>query len=98
MAAAELAHHERLVAYLRDELGVDPEEAMAPFVEPISAFHDSTAPNDWLEGLMKAYVGDGLAADFYREIANYVDAPTRDLVLDVLADTGHSAFVVDRVR
>ena len=25
-----------------------------------------TAPRDWLEGLIKAYVGDGLAADFYR--------------------------------
>ena len=26
---------------------------------------------------MKAYVGDGLAADFYREIAAYLDADTR---------------------
>ena len=29
--------------------------------------------DDWLEGLVKAYVGDGIAPDFYREIATYVD-------------------------
>jgi hypothetical protein len=97
MATAEFEHHRRLVAYLR-ELGVDPEEAMRPFVAALDTFHDSTAPSDWLEGLIKAYVGDGLAADFYREVAAYVDPRTRDLVLDVLADTGHAEFVVDRVR
>jgi hypothetical protein len=99
MATAEFHHYERLVAHLEGSLGVDPEEAMAPFVVPLDEFHDSTAPSDWLEGLIKAYVGDGLAADFYREIAQFVsDEPARDLVLSVLADTGHSAFVVDRVR
>ena len=40
-----------------------------------------TAPSDWFEGLIKAYVGDGLAADFYREIAAYLDADTRDLII-----------------
>ena len=33
------------------------------------------------EGLVKAYVGDGLADDFYREIAAYLDPDTRDLVV-----------------
>ena len=97
MATAEYDHHRRLVAYLR-ELGVDPEAAMAPFVAPLDAFHDSTTPSDWLEGLIKAYVGDGLAIDFYREVANFVDDRTRDLVLDVLGETGHAEFVVGRVR
>lgn len=41
---------------------------------------------------MKAYVGDGLAADLYRELATWLDPITKDLVLDVLSDTGHSAF------
>ncbi len=64
---------------------------MAPFVAPLDAFHDSTPPNDWLEGLIKAYVGDGLATDFYREVAAFVqDAATRGLVLEVLADTGQA--------
>ncbi|MDQ1711991.1 MAG: hypothetical protein QOE45_1441 [Frankiaceae bacterium] len=97
MAAAEFGHYDRLVRHLR-ELGVDPEAAMAPFVEALDEFHDLTAPSDWYEGLIKAYVGDGLAADFYREVAQVLDPATRDFVLDVLADTGHSSFAVDRVR
>lgn len=98
MATKEFSHHERLVRRLQ-EMGVDPEEAMAPFVEPLNAFHDSTAPSDWLEGLIKAYVGDSLAADFYREISQLLDDDdARELVLDVLADTGHAGFAVDRVR
>ena len=44
---------------------------------PLEAFHDHTAPADWLEGLVKAYVGDGFAADFYREVAAYLDDETR---------------------
>src|SRR4029079_9563887 len=97
MAVAELGHS----LMLRDrisELGAAPAKVMEPFVGPLDAFHDSTAPADWLESLVKAYVGDGFAADFYREIAEYVDDDTRTLVLDVLADTGHARFAVDHVR
>jgi hypothetical protein len=71
---------------------------MQPFVRPLEAFHDSTAPHSWLESLVKAHVGDGLAADFYREIAEWLDPETRDLVFEVLGDTGHSAFAVREVR
>ncbi len=97
MATAEFGHFERLRTRLV-ELGVDPFEAMEPFHAPVDAFHRHTAPSDWLESLIKAYVGDGLAADFYREIAAYVDTATCELILATLADTGHSEFVVDTVR
>ncbi len=97
MAVAEFRHFTRLRDRLA-EMGVDPEEAMAPFIAPIDGFHESTAPADWLEGLMKAYVGDGVSVDFYREVARFLDPGTQALVLDVLADTGHSAFVVSTVR
>ncbi len=40
----------------------------------------------------------GIAADFYREIAAYLDAATRDLVVASLEDTGQAEFVVDRIR
>ena len=80
------------------EIGADPFAAMAAFVAPFEAFHRRTAPADWLEGLVKAYVGDGLAADFYREIAAFLDADTRAIILESLADAGQSVFVVDRVR
>ncbi len=97
MAVAEFNHF----ACLRDRLvalGADPERAMAPFLPALEAFHERTAPNDWLEGLVKAYVGDGIAEDFYREITAYVDPSTRELVLAVLEDTGHAEFVVGKVR
>ncbi len=97
MASAEFTHF----ACLRDrlaELGTDPVEAMTPFQTPVDDFHTHTRPADWLEGLVKAYVGDGLAADFYREVAAFLDADTRALVLETLEDTGHSEFAVDRVR
>jgi hypothetical protein len=97
MAAAEIGHFRMLEQYLA-ERGVAVEDAMRPFVAAIDAFHTSTAPKSWLESLVKAYVGDGLAADFYREVAEWLDAPTRQLVLDVLADTGHSAFAEREVR
>jgi tRNA-(MS[2]IO[6]A)-hydroxylase (MiaE)-like len=97
MAGAEIGHFHRLQARLA-EMGLDPEAAMAPFVSPIDAFHATTAPSTWLEGLVKAYVGDGFAADFYREVAEFVDPPTRELVLEVLADTGHAEFAVREVR
>lgn len=97
MAAAEFGHVSMLLDRLT-ELGADPFAAMAPFREPIDLFHAHTAPADWYESLIKAYVGDGLAADFYREVAAYLDARTRDLVVAALADSGHSQFVIDRVR
>ncbi|MBK5306510.1 MAG: tRNA 2-methylthio-N6-isopentenyl adenosine(37) hydroxylase MiaE-like protein [Frankiaceae bacterium] len=98
MAAAEFAHFTLLRDHLV-KLGVDPEEAMEPFMAPLDEFHDTTDPNDWLEGLIKAYVGDGLATDFYREVSAFVkDEDTRGLVLHVLADTGQAEFAVSRVR
>ena len=57
--------------------GVTVEEAMAPFVAPLDSYHASTRPRSWLESLVKAYVGDGLAADFYREVAAWVSGDHR---------------------
>jgi hypothetical protein len=71
---------------------------MAPFTAPLDDFHRRTAPSDWLEGLVKAYVGDGMAADFYRVVAEVLDPAPRALVLEVLADTGHAQFAVQHVR
>ncbi|MFE6869866.1 ferritin-like fold-containing protein [Kitasatospora sp. NPDC057692] len=97
MACAEFQHYQRLHDRLA-EVGADPQEAMRPFVEPLELFHRMTAPSDWLEGLVKAYVGDAIATDFYREVAVRLDDDTRDLVLGVMSDTGHAQFAVDKVR
>ena len=97
MAVAEFGHF-RLLRDRIQELDVDPDEAMRPFVAAIDEFHARTAPSDWLESLVKAYVGDGIAADFYRTVAELLDPQTRELVLEVLKDTGQAGFAVARVR
>jgi len=96
MAAVEMRHYRKLVNRLA-ELGVDPQQAMAPFVEAVETFHSRTEPRTWGEALVKAYVGDGLAADFYREVASYVDEATRALVIEALADSGNSEFAIREV-
>ncbi|WP_158885396.1 ferritin-like fold-containing protein [Amycolatopsis anabasis] len=97
MAAAEIGHYGLLEKHLAEH-GVAVEDAMAPFIQRIDAWHASTEPKSWLESLVKAYVGDGFAADLYSEIANWLDPETKDLVLTVLADTGHSAFAEREVK
>ncbi len=97
MASAQLVKVEPIRVRMAD-LGADPFAVMESFREKFDEFHAHTAPADWFEGLVKAYVGDGLANDFYREIAAYLDVETRDLVLSTLEDSGHAAFAVDRVR
>lgn len=97
MAAAEIGHFRLLEEHL-GAVGVPVADAMAPFVSLIDSYHASTAPRSWLESLVKAYLGDGLGADFYREVAGWVDPDTGELVRRVLADTGHSAFAEQQVR
>ena len=97
LAVAEFHHYDALVARIA-EMGEDPEQAMAPFIPAIDAFHDRTKPTGWLEGLVKAYVGDGIATDFYREVSAYVDPSTQELVRAVLEDVGQADFAVRTVR
>lgn len=97
LAADEFAHFQQLCQYL-GVLGVVPETAMGPYVAALDMFHDLTAPADWLESLVKAYVGDGIAGDFYREVSAYLDPASQRLVREVLGDFGHAAFAIDRVR
>lgn len=96
LAVVEFGHYDLLQQRLVD-IGADAERAMQPFMAAVDAFHERTAPSDWLEGLVKAYVGDGIASDFYREISAYVDADTRGLVLRTLDTSGHVEFVVSAV-
>ncbi|BBY96169.1 hypothetical protein MGALJ_58380 [Mycobacterium gallinarum] len=57
-----------------------------------------TTPSTWLEALVKTYVGDALAADFYLEIATSLPTEVADVVRAVLSETGHSQFVVAEVQ
>lgn len=97
MASAEFHHFEQLTDRL-SAIGENATGAMEPFAKALDDFHRQTAPSDWLEGLVKAYVGDSIASDFYREVAIRLDEDTRELVLAVLDDTGHGNFAVEKVR
>jgi hypothetical protein len=97
LAVIEFDHFSRLRDRLA-ELGADPEAAMAPFVAAVDEFHARTAPADLLEGLVKAYVGDGIAADFYRVAAQFLDEPVRTDVITALGVSGHAQFAINRVR
>ena len=96
MAAAEFDHFIGLRDRLQS-LGVDPSGAMEPFAKTFENFHRRTAPRTTSRAWSR-YVGDGLAADFYREIAAYLDPDTRQLIIETMSGTSHSEFVIDQVR
>ncbi len=97
LATTDYLRYQHLAEHMRGR-GIDPEAAMAPFVAPIAAFHERTRPRGWLEGLVKAYVGEGIAKDFYREMSAFVDDETRAVMQSALDDEGHADFVVGIVR
>ncbi|MET9028188.1 ferritin-like fold-containing protein [Nocardia sp. NPDC004168] len=97
MAAAEMEHFKTLESALAAR-GAGVFDAMAPFVRALDDYHASTDPSTWLESMVKFYVGDGIAADFYTEIAGALTPDVAAVVRDVLAETRHSEFVVEEVR
>ena len=97
MAAAEMGHFELLRETL-ERRGVDVVAAMAGYAAALDGYHRLTMPSTWLEALVKTYVGDALAADLYLEIADGMPAEVADVIHAVLAETGHSQFVVAEVR
>ncbi|MBS4729086.1 hydroxylase [Mycobacterium sp. SM1] len=97
MAAAEMGHYELLREAL-ERRGVDVVPAMSKYASVLDDYHRLTTPSTWLEALVKTYVGDALAADFYLEIADGLPDEVADVVRAALAETGHSQFVVAEVR
>jgi hypothetical protein len=97
MAAVEFGHYSRLAERLA-ELGAAPDQAMAPFVAALETYHSLTKPSTWPESVVKAYVGDGMAADFYREVAAFADPDTAALISEVLTDAGRAEFAVGEVE
>ena len=97
MAASEISNYRRIAARLT-ELGADPEVAMAPFRQALDEYHDQTQPSSWLEALTKAYVGDSIADDFVREVAQGLAPPDRDLVLEVVHDSQYADYAAQEIQ
>jgi len=87
MAAAEMAHYEVLHDTLESR-GVDVVPAISKYASALDGYHRLTTPSTWLEALVKTYVGDSLAADFYLQIA--------DGLPDQIADVVRAAQSADR--
>lgn len=96
LAATQIDHFRMLYDRLA-AAGVDPMAAMQQFRAAFDDFHAHTAPRDWLESLVKAYVGDGLAADFYREVADGAEPGVADLVRTVSDDQLYRDLAVSRL-
>ncbi|MGI9123396.1 MAG: ferritin-like fold-containing protein [Mycobacterium sp.] len=97
MAAAEMGHYEQLRSTL-EKRGVDVLPAMTRYAPALEQYHRLTMPSTWLEALVKTYVGDAMAADLYLALADSLPDEVADVVRAVLAETGHSQFVVAEVR
>jgi tRNA isopentenyl-2-thiomethyl-A-37 hydroxylase MiaE len=97
MAAAEMNHYELLREALAKR-GVDIVPAMTRYASALENYHRLTTPSTWLEALVKTYIGDALAADFYLEIADALPEDAAEVVRAVLSETGHSQFVVAEVK
>lgn len=97
MAAAQVRHYE----VLRDTMeskGIDVVTAMEPYVKSLENYHALTVPHTWLEALVKTYIGDSLAADFYGEVVSALPGESVSVLKSVLGTTGHSEFVIASVR
>lgn len=96
-AVGEIRNY-RLLADRLQELGADPGEAMAPFKEAFRSFDASTSPRDWLEALVKVYLGDAVADDFFRVVSAGLDDKDRLLIETVLGETGASDLAAEEIR
>lgn len=97
MAVSEFHNHELLTDRIV-ELGGDPNAAMAPFRPAFDAYHARTRPRNLLEGLVKAYIGDGIATDFFLEISRYVEDESRLIIEQASSSHRDVETIVKAVR
>src|ERR1700752_1840073 len=96
MPAAEMAHYELLHDTLESR-GVDVVPAISKYASALDGYHRLTTPSTWLEALVKTYVGDSLAPDFYLHSADGLPDEVAAVVRAPMAETGHSQFVIAEV-
>jgi hypothetical protein len=98
MAASEVGHFDRLAEKVEAMTGLEPDQAVERYRSVFDQYHRATTPKTWYEALVKAYVGDGLAADFYTELADMLPSDSRTLMAEVMSETANSVFARDQVR
>lgn len=96
MAASEINHFDVLAEQI-SRRGLDPTEAVERYRSVFDKYHRVTTPKTWHEALVKAYVGDGLAADFYQELSGVLPADAQKVVREVMSETASSGFAREQV-
>lgn len=96
-AVTEFGHYE-MVRELIAARGLDPQEVIEPFMSSIDEMHRRTKPGDWYESLTKAYVIDGVAADFYALIASGLEPVVGSLVHEVKTSQGNAEWLRERLQ
>lgn len=85
LAGAALDRQERILRRIT-ELGGDADAQMLAFTGTFDDYDARTEPQTWWEGVLKGYVGNGVADDFCRIAADGLDEQTRAVVVEVLDD------------
>lgn len=96
-AVKEFGHFE-MVRERIAERGLDPQEVIEPFMASLDEMHRRTKPGDWYESLTKAYVIDGVAADFYALIASGLETEVRTLVHKVKTSEANTEWLRERLQ
>ena len=91
-AAAKSFEKYRAISKKIAGLGVDPTDAMDPYVERIETFHSRTNGLDWFESVIKVYLVSGLLDDFYRRLAVGLEPTLRADVEKALSDKKFEQF------
>lgn len=97
LMGSEMNHFEVLAGVV-SQAGVDPAEAVARHVKVFEDFHRVTMPSSWLEVLVKMYIGDGLAEDFFHELAHVLPEEAQTVLAQAMSGTASSSFAKDEVR
>lgn len=85
LAGAALDRQEQILRRI-SELGGDADAEMLQFTGTFDDYDSRTEPQTWWEGVLKGYVGNGVADDFCRIAVDGLDEQTRALVVEVLDD------------
>lgn len=97
LAVTEFEHYE-LIREIIAARGLDAQEVIEPFAMFIDQMHQRTKPGDWYESLTKAYVIDGVAADFYMHIAAGLTDEARTLVRKVKTTDANTEWLRSRLQ
>ena len=97
MIASEVRHYGDLAEHI-EARGIDSAGAVERYSPIFDQYHRATTPTNWYEVLVKAYVGDGLATDFYTELAGVLPEHAQTLLADVMGQTAQSEFACEQVR